>query len=63
MAALAQEHRLEVYRLLVQAGPSGAAGEVASSIASAPNMLFFHFDCLRHAGLVSVGRQGRSLIA
>jgi ArsR family transcriptional regulator, arsenate/arsenite/antimonite-responsive transcriptional repressor len=47
----------------VQAGPSGAAGEVASSIASAPNMLFFHFDCLRHAGLVSVARQGRSLIA
>jgi ArsR family transcriptional regulator len=63
LAALAQEHRLEVYRLLVQAGPSGmAAGEVASAIGIAPNTLSFHFDRLRHAGLVSVARQGRSLI-
>jgi ArsR family transcriptional regulator, arsenate/arsenite/antimonite-responsive transcriptional repressor len=55
LAALAQEHRLEVYRLLVQAGPSGmAAGEVASAIGIAPNTLSFHFDRLRHAGLVSV---------
>jgi ArsR family transcriptional regulator, arsenate/arsenite/antimonite-responsive transcriptional repressor len=63
LAALAQEHRLEVYRLLVQAGPSGmAAGEVASALGIAPNTLSFHFDRLRHAGLVSVARQGRSLI-
>jgi ArsR family transcriptional regulator len=63
LAALAQEHRLEVYRLLVQAGPSGmAAGEVASAVGIAPNTLSFHFDRLRHAGLVSVARQGRSLI-
>jgi DNA-binding transcriptional ArsR family regulator len=63
LAALAQEHRLEVYRLLVQAGPEGmAAGEVASAIGIAPNTLSFHLDRLRHAGLVSVARQGRSLI-
>jgi ArsR family transcriptional regulator, arsenate/arsenite/antimonite-responsive transcriptional repressor len=63
LAALAQEHRLEVYRVLVQAGPDGmAAGEVASAVGIAPNTLSFHFDRLRHAGLVSVARQGRSLI-
>src|SRR5262245_16528135 len=63
LAALAQEHRLEVYRLLVQTGPAGmAAGEVAAALGIAPNTLSFHFDRLRHAGLVSVARQGRSLI-
>jgi len=63
LSALAQEHRLEIYRLLVQAGPDGiAAGEVASAVGIAPNTLSFHLDRLRHAGLVSVARQGRSLI-
>ena len=63
MAALAQEHRLEVYRLLVQAGPQGlAAGEVASALGIAPNTLSFHFDRLRRTGLISVARHGRSLI-
>jgi ArsR family transcriptional regulator, arsenate/arsenite/antimonite-responsive transcriptional repressor len=63
LAALAQDNRLDVYRLLVQAGPGGmAAGEVAAALGIAPNTLSFHFDRLRHAGLVSVARQGRSLI-
>src|SRR3954471_3062956 len=63
LAALAQDSRLDVYRLLVQAGPAGmAAGEVATALEIAPNTLSFHFDRLRHAGLVSVARQGRSLI-
>src|SRR5262245_28452600 len=63
LSALAQENRLDVYRLLVQAGPDGmAAGEVASALGVAPNTLSFHFDRLRQAGLVSVARQGRSLI-
>lgn len=63
LSALAQDNRLDVYRLLVQAGPEGmAAGEVATALAIAPNTLTFHFDRLRHAGLVSVARQGRSLI-
>ena len=39
-----------------------AAGEVAGALDIAPNTLSFHFDRLRHAGLVSVARQGRSLI-
>jgi ArsR family transcriptional regulator len=63
LSALAQEHRLEAYRLLVQAGPAGmAAGEIASALGIAPNSLSFHLDRLRHAGLISVARQGRSLI-
>jgi DNA-binding transcriptional ArsR family regulator len=39
-----------------------AAGEVANAVGIAPNTLSFHFDRLRHAGLVSVARHGRSLI-
>src|SRR5712675_1202541 len=63
LAALAQDNRLDVFRLLVQAGPEGiAAGEVAESLGIAPNTLSFHFDRLRHAGLVSVRRDGRSMI-
>jgi DNA-binding transcriptional ArsR family regulator len=63
LSALAQEHRLEIYRLLVQAGPEGmAAGEVAGAVGIAPNTLSFHLDRLRHVGLVNVARQGRSLI-
>ena len=63
LAALAQEHRLEVYRLLVQAGPSGmAAGGVANGVGIPPNTLSFHLDRLRHAGLVTFARQGRSII-
>jgi ArsR family transcriptional regulator, arsenate/arsenite/antimonite-responsive transcriptional repressor len=63
LAALAQEHRLDVFRLLVQAGPEGmAAGAVASALEIAPNTLTFHFDRLRVAGLVTVRREGRSMI-
>ena len=63
LAALAQDSRLKVYRVLVQAGTGGmAAGEVASALKIAPNTLSFHLDRLRHAGLVSVARHGRSLI-
>ncbi len=63
LAALAQDHRLETYRLLVQAGPEGlAAGEVAATIGLPPNTLTFHFDRLREAGLVTVRREGRSMI-
>jgi len=63
LAALAQENRLDVYRLLVRAGPEGMpAGSVASALKLAPNTLTFHFDRLRDAGLVTVQRQGRSMI-
>src|SRR5438034_10397831 len=63
LAALAQDHRLETYRLLVQAGPDGMpAGEIAAALGLPPNTLSFHFDRLRHAGLVTVRREGRSMI-
>ena len=60
LAALAQETRLAVYRLLVQQGPSGmAAGEIAAQLALAPATLSFHLKELAHAGLVSSRQQGR----
>jgi ArsR family transcriptional regulator len=63
LAALAQENRLDTYRLLVQAGPEGiAAGEIAATLGLPPNTLSFHFDRLRQAGLVTVRRNGRSMI-
>src|SRR5947199_1722042 len=63
LAALAQENRLDVFRLLVEAGPQGLpAGSVASALKIAPNTLTFHFDRLREAGLVTVRRDGRSMI-
>jgi len=63
LAALAQDNRLDVFRLLVQAGPDGmAAGDIAERLGIAPNTLTFHFDRLRNAGLISVRRDGRSMI-
>lgn len=63
LAALAQDNRLDVYRLLVQAGPGGMpAGEISDALRLAPNTLTFHFDRLRQAGLVSARREGRSMI-
>jgi ArsR family transcriptional regulator len=63
LAALAQDSRLDVFRLLVQAGPEGMpAGGVAAALDLAPNTLTFHFDRLRQAGLVTVRRDGRSMI-
>jgi len=63
LSALAQDNRLDVFRLLVQAGPGGmAAGRVAGALDLAPNTLTFHFDRLRVAGLISVRRDGRSMI-
>ena len=63
LAALAQENRLDVFRLLVQAGPDGmTAGAIAEALDLAPNTLTFHFDRLRMAGLATVRRDGRSMI-
>ena len=63
LAALAQDNRLDVFRLLVQAGPDGmSAGAIAEALDLPPNTLTFHFDRLRMAGLVAVRREGRSMI-
>src|ERR1700685_3597614 len=64
LAALAQDNRLDVFRLLVEAGPEGmAAGAVATALDLAPNTLTFHFDRLRHADLITVQREGRMIYA
>src|ERR1700752_3674921 len=63
LAALAQDNRLDIFRLLVEAGRDGMpAGAVADAPRLAPNPLTFHFDRLRDAGLVTVRREGRSMI-
>jgi ArsR family transcriptional regulator, arsenate/arsenite/antimonite-responsive transcriptional repressor len=63
LSALAQDNRLDVFRLLVQAGPDGmTAGAIAEALDLPPNTLTFHFDRLRNAGLATVRRAGRSMI-
>jgi ArsR family transcriptional regulator, arsenate/arsenite/antimonite-responsive transcriptional repressor len=63
LAALAQDSRLDIFRLLVEVGPEGLpAGKVAEKLDLAPNTLTFHFDRLREAGLVTVRRDGRTMI-
>ena len=63
LAALAQDNRLDVFRLLVEAGPDGMpAGSVAEALKLAPNTLTFHMDRLREAGLATVRRDGRSMV-
>jgi DNA-binding transcriptional ArsR family regulator len=60
LSALAHEHRLGVFRLLVKAGASGlAAGEIAAALALPPSSLSFHLAALEGAGLVTAARTGR----
>lgn len=63
LAALAHEHRLAVYRMLVEAGPDGLpAGEIAARLKLAPSSLTFHLQSLQRAGLISQQRLSRQLI-
>jgi ArsR family transcriptional regulator len=63
LAALAQESRLDIYRLLVQAGAGGLpAGQIGEQLGLPSATLAFHLKQLRHAGLVTFTRDGRSLI-
>jgi DNA-binding transcriptional ArsR family regulator len=63
LGALAQEHRLSLFRLLVQAGPDGMpAGAIAEQLGIPNSSLSFHLAQLRGAGLISHERQHRSLI-
>jgi DNA-binding transcriptional ArsR family regulator len=63
LGALAQEHRLTLFRLLVQAGDKGmAAGAIADALGVPNSSLSFHLAQLRGAGLIVQERQHRSLI-
>ena len=63
LSALANEHRLAVFRLLVQAGQDGlAAGTIAAELQVPNSSLSFHLAHLAQAGLVAQERRGRSLI-
>jgi len=60
LGALAQDSRLQVYRLLVQAGPEGmAATEIAERLGIPANTLSFHLKTLSHADLVQSRQAGR----
>ena len=63
LSAIAQEHRLAIYRLLVQAGPEGMpAGAIAEKLELPPSSLSFHLAHLTRAGLIGQRRESRSLI-
>ena len=63
LAALAQESRLDIFRLLVQAGIDGMpAGQIGERLGLPSATLSFHLSHLKHAGLVTFKREGRSLI-
>lgn len=63
LSALAQESRLAVFRLLVEAGPGGlAAGAIAEELGIPPATLSFHLSQLTQAGLSETRREGRSII-
>ena len=63
LGALAQETRLDVFRLLVMQGPVGLpAGVIADRLAVLPASLTFHLQQLVHAGLITQRRLGRQLI-
>lgn len=63
LSALAQDHRLAAFRLLVQAGEQGvAAGVLAEKLDIPPSSMSFHLAQLTNAGLVSQRRESRSII-
>ena len=63
LSALAQESRLDIYRLLVQAGPQGLpAGQIGERLDLPSPTLSFHLAQLKHAGLVNHRRESRSII-
>lgn len=63
LGAIAHEHRLAVYRMLVERGPDGLpAGVIAERLELPPSSLTFHLQQLLHAGLVTQRRLSRQLI-
>lgn len=62
-AALSQETRLRIVRMLVKAGPDGmTAGAIGEAVNATTSRLSFHLTHLEHAGLVSSRREGRFII-
>jgi DNA-binding transcriptional ArsR family regulator len=63
LGALAQEHRLAAFRLLVQAGTDGmSAGVIAGRLGLPASSLSFHLAQLAHAGLITSERRSRSIV-
>src|ERR1700721_2431374 len=63
LSALAHEHRLAIYRLLVQRGPGGIpAGAIGQRVGLLPSSLTFHLQNLQRAGLITQRRDSRQLI-
>jgi DNA-binding transcriptional ArsR family regulator len=63
LGGLAHEHRLAIYRLLVQRGPDGLpAGVIGQRIGLLPSSLTFHLQNLQRAGLITQRRESRQLI-
>jgi len=60
LGALAQEHRIRIFRLLVRAGPSGVpSSDIASHVGISPTGASFHLKELERTGLLFATRQGR----
>jgi DNA-binding transcriptional ArsR family regulator len=63
LGALAHEHRLEIFRLLVERGPAGLpAGRIAERVGLVPSSATFHLQNLQRGGLITQRREGRQLI-
>jgi len=63
LGALAHEHRLAIFRLLVERGPAGSpAGKIAERLGLVPSSLTFHLQSLQRAGLIAQRRESRRLI-
>src|SRR5258708_38930734 len=62
LGALAHEHRLAIFRLLIERGPEGLpAGRIADRVGLVPSSLTFHLQSLQRAGLITQRRESRQL--
>lgn len=62
LGALAHEHRLSIFRLLIERGPEGfPAGRIAERVGLVPSSLTFHLQNLQRAGLITQRRESRQL--
>src|SRR5271154_3846605 len=63
LGALAQETRLDIFRMLVQRGPEGVpAGEIGQRLKLPPPTLSFHLNHLKHSGLIASRRESRTVL-